>query len=137
MPIRRIEGATPAPVIDVNGKDVTLWNHGTIADGVNLTVKTLRPICEAINEGYDDLSAAVDAEKLRAIQAETDLSGWCDSLSSKLDTVSSNLDIVSGDLIAEKERSHTQHHHKKGQRTQDAEERDARCFHRRQLKFFG
>ena len=107
MPIRRIEGATPAPVIDVNGKQVTLWNHGTTADGVNLTVKTLRPICEAINEGYDDLSAAIDDEKTRAIQAETELSGWCDSLSSKLDTVSSNLDVVSGDLVAEIERSTT------------------------------
>ena len=107
MPIRRIEGATPAPVINVNGKDVTLWNHGTIADGINLTVKTLRPICEAINEGYGDLSAAIDAEKLRAIQAETELSGWCDSISSKLDTVSSNLDIVSGYLIDEIERSTT------------------------------
>lgn len=107
MPIRRIEGATPAPVIDVNGKKVTLWNHGTTADGVNLTVKTIRPICEAINGGFDDLSAALETEKSRAIQAETDLSGWCDSLSSKLDTVSSNLDIVSGDLIDEIERSTT------------------------------
>lgn len=102
MPIRRIEGATPAPVINVNGKDVTLWNHGTIADGVKLTVNTLGPICSAINDGYGDLSAAIDDEKLRAIQAETDLSGWCDSLSSKLDTVSSNLDVVSGDLIDER-----------------------------------
>lgn len=107
MPIRRIEGATPAPVIDVNGKQVTLWNHGTTADGINLTVKTLRPICEAINGGYEDLSAAIDDEKLRAIQAERELSGWCDSLSSKLDTVSSNLDVVSGDLIDEIERSTT------------------------------
>lgn len=107
MPIRRIEGATPAEVIDVNGKPVTLWNHGTVADGRALTVKTLRPICEAINDGYGDLSAALETEKERAIQAETELSGWCDSISSKLDTVSSNLDIVSGDLIAEIERSTT------------------------------
>ena len=63
MPIRRIEGATPAPVIDVNGKPVKLWNHGTIADGVKLTVNTLGPICSAINDGYGDLSAAIDDEK--------------------------------------------------------------------------
>ncbi len=107
MPIRRIGGATPAPVIKVNGKDVTLWNHGTTADGINLTVKTLRPICDAINEGYGDLSGALETEKERAIQAETELSGWCDSISSKLDTVSSNLDAVSGDLIEESNRRAT------------------------------
>lgn len=101
MPIRRIEGATPAPIIDVNGYPVKLWNRGTIADGDALTVSTIKPICDAISGGYDDLSAAISAEHERAIQAETDLSGWCDSLSSKLDTVSSNLDIVSGDLIEE------------------------------------
>lgn len=102
MALRQINGATPPETITVNGEDVQLWNWGTLADGRALTDKTIRPICNAINGGFDELSAAIEAESARAVEAETELSGWCDSLSSKLDTVSSNLDIVSGDLINER-----------------------------------
>ena len=87
MPIRRIEGATQAPEIYVNGKKVTLWTRGTIADGEYLTENTLRPICSAINDGYGDLSAAIiDEAEERTIKDE-ELQGQIDTLKAATDVI--------------------------------------------------
>ena len=60
-------GAKTFPIIDAKGDlitTVTGWNHGTVADGCELTKMTIEPICSALNismgevkDFNDDLSA--------------------------------------------------------------------------------
>lgn len=45
------------PVFTANGIPVTGWNYGTLADGLELTDKTIVPLVDAINKGSDDLDS--------------------------------------------------------------------------------
>ena len=45
------------PVFTANGIPVTGWNYGTLADGLELTDKTIVPLVDAINKGTDDLDS--------------------------------------------------------------------------------
>lgn len=45
------------PVFNANGIPVTGWTHGTLADGYELTDKTIIPLVDAINKGSEDLSS--------------------------------------------------------------------------------
>lgn len=103
------------PIIDSKGDlitTVTGWNHGTVADGCELTNMTIEPICDALNASNGEIKDVTDKlndEIDRAKNAEQYISGVVDdhyneytafsarvetsayNLSSKIDTVSSLL----------------------------------------------
>lgn len=68
------------PIIDSKGNVITTvtgWNHGTVADGCELTDMTIDPICSALNNSNGEISAINDklnAEIERAKKAEQEIS---------------------------------------------------------------
>lgn len=72
------------PIIDSKGNVITTvtgWNHGTVADGCELTDMTIDPICSALNNSNDEIKEVTDnlnAEIARAKSAESAISSRVD-----------------------------------------------------------
>lgn len=85
----------------INGHDIKFWDYGTLADGKQLTEETIEPICDALEEGTVELSAAIEAisSKLDAeceiFSAHDDfLSGTIDDLQEEVDHLKAATDVI-------------------------------------------
>ena len=85
----------------INGHDIKFWDYGTLADGKQLTEETIEPICDALEEGTEGLSAAIDviSGKLDAeceiFSAHDDfLSGTIDDLQEEVDHLKAATDVI-------------------------------------------
>lgn len=61
---------------NVNGYEVEIWTRRTLADGSNMYNDCIKPICDAIEDagsGISGLREAIDAEVVRATNAESAL----------------------------------------------------------------
>ena len=110
-------GATTAksfPIIDSKGEEITVvhgWNHGTVADGCELTNITIEPICDALNASNGEISAVNDklnAEIARAKSAESAISSRVDvfydeytNFSARVEQSATNLNKKIDDVSAE------------------------------------
>jgi len=86
------------PIIDSKGElitTVTGWNHGTVADGCELTNMTIEPICSALNKSNGEIKDVTDklnAEIERATNAEQYISGVVDDHYNEYTAFSANVE---------------------------------------------
>lgn len=101
------------PIIDSKGNVITTvtgWNHGTVADGCELTDMTIDPICSALNNSngeIKDVTEKLNAEINRAKNAESAISSRVDvfydeysSFSARVETSAFNLNKKIDDVSA-------------------------------------
>ena len=92
------------PIIDSKGNVITTvtgWNHGTVADGCELTDMTIDPICSALNNSNGEISAINDklnAEIDRAKSAESALSSRIDVFYDEYSAFSARVEQSATDL---------------------------------------
>ena len=85
----------------INGHDIKFWNYGTLADGKQLTEETIEPICDALEEGTGELSAAIE-ELSGKFEAECEifsahddfLSGTIEDLQEEVDHLKAATDVI-------------------------------------------
>lgn len=85
----------------INGHDIKFWDYGTLADGKQLTEETIEPICDALEEGTGELSAAIE-ELSGKFEAECEifsahddfLSGTIDDLQEEVDHLKAATDVI-------------------------------------------
>lgn len=110
-------GATTAksfPIIDSKGEEITVvhgWNHGTVADGCELTDITIEPICDALNASNGEIKDVTDKlndEIDRAKNVESAISSRVDvfydeysSFSARVEQSATNLNKKIDDVSAE------------------------------------
>ena len=85
----------------INGHDIKFWNYGTLADGIQLTEDTIEPICDALEEGTEGLSAVIETlsgkleSECEIFSAHDDfLSGTIDDLKGEVDNLKAATDVI-------------------------------------------
>lgn len=92
------------PIIDSKGNVITTvtgWNHGTVADGYELTDMTIDPICSALNKSNDEIKEVTEnlnAEIDRAKSAESALSSRIDVFYDEYSAFSARVEQSATDL---------------------------------------
>lgn len=92
------------PIIDSKGNVITTvtgWNHGTVADGYELTDMTIDPICSALNKSNDEIKEVTEnlnAEIDRAKSAESALSTRIDVFYDEYSAFSARVEQSATDL---------------------------------------
>lgn len=92
------------PIIDSKGNVITTvtgWNHGTVADGYELTDMTIDPICSALNKSNDeikDVTENLNAEIERAKSAESAISARVDAFYDEYSEFSARVEQSATDL---------------------------------------
>lgn len=92
------------PIIDSKGNVITTvtgWNHGTVADGYELTDMTIDPICSALNKSNGEIREVTEnlnAEIDRAKSAESALSSRIDVFYDEYSAFSARVEQSATDL---------------------------------------
>lgn len=92
------------PIIDSKGNVITTvtgWNHGTVADGCELTDMTIDPICSALNNSNGEIKDVTDklnAEIDRATNAESAISARVDAFYDEYSEFSARVEQSATDL---------------------------------------
>ena len=92
------------PIIDSKGNVITTvtgWNHGTVADGYELTDMTIDPICSALNKSNGEIKEVTEnlnAEIERAKSAESAISARVDAFYDEYSEFSARVEQSATDL---------------------------------------